>query len=285
MKSYITTSFAAGIGSTYDTIYRLFVTQQQLKSLGYETKIYVNFGLNPYKTNTHDRSVFYKIFKLELLDNLNLMTEGFDAHQENFPERNECQMILNNDRIYYVYVDEIVDGVENLENFNLWQNRDDLPKLSFLTDEIVEYAENRLKEIGDDFVCIQYRPFELNNQDIELDLNKQKLNTIIEENKNEKVLLFSQFEIVKNYYKSQNIPNLYINDYEFPTDFNKVRGLGWDDERLLNYFKETLFEMYAFSKAKKIYHICSWFSNFLFYSTTYNQTNLSNKDRYFPPYN
>ena len=66
----------------------------------------------------------------------------------------------------------------------------------------------------------------------------------------------------------------------------EIRGLELPDDELVEYLKEISFEMNLISKSKEIYRLgVSWFSNFLFHSCTFNQTNLTNKERYFPPYN
>ena len=56
------------------------------------------------------------------------------------------------------------------------------------------------------------------------------------------------------------------------------------DTELFEFFKETIFEMYALSKCDKILRLCNWFSGFLFFSNSFNQTNISNKLRYTPPF-
>jgi hypothetical protein len=76
MKAYITSNFNAGFGSTYDVLYRIYVTQEQLKKLGYTVKSYVDFTLNPYKMNSFDRDVFAKILKFNLIDDLVIDSKG-----------------------------------------------------------------------------------------------------------------------------------------------------------------------------------------------------------------
>jgi hypothetical protein len=153
-----------------------------------------------------------------------------------------------------------------------------------LTDEAIEFTEDKLKKITDDFYCIHYRPFELHNQTEELNKNFKEIEKFITDNKEKTIFICTQFEILKSKLREKNYPNLYINDYVFPDDHGGVRGLGWNDDTLLEYLKETVFEMYALSKSKKILRISGWFSNFLFFSNTFNQTKISNKDRYFPSY-
>ncbi len=55
-------------------------------------------------------------------------------------------------------------------------------------------------------------------------------------------------------------------------------------KRVFEFFKETIFEMYIMSKSKKILRLCTWFSGFLFFSNSNNQTNIKNKLRYYPPF-
>ena len=86
-------------------------------------------------------------------------------------------------------------------------------------------------------------------------------------------------------FNNKKYSNLFVNPYDF-TEHYEIRGLELPDDELVSYLKEISFEMNLISKSKEIYRLgVSWFSNFLFHSCTFNQTNLSNKDRYFPPYN
>lgn len=285
MNAFLTANFNAGFGSTYDVLYRLYTTQEKLKNLGYVVKSYVDFGLNPYKMDTRDRKVFYQVLKLELLDNLVIYTEGFDSSVGNFPERNSCELIFNNSNIFSVFVDKVIDNLYPFEDFVLWQKRDDLPKVSMLTADVTSYCENKLKVFGENFFCIHYRPYELHNQIEELNKNFPQIESFILENSKNKIFICTQFEVLKRKLKEKNYLNVLLNNYEFPTDHGAVRGLGWNDEELLNYLKETIFEMYAISKSEKIYRISGWFSNFLFFSNTFNQTKISNLDRYYPSFN
>jgi hypothetical protein len=285
MKAYITSNFNAGFGSTYDVLYRIYVTQEQLKKMGYTVKSYVDFGLNPYKMDTQDRSVFGKILNFSLIDDLNIKTSEFNPHLENFAERSDCELVLNNARIYYVYVDKVVKELKDLENFLSWQTRDDLPKISMLTEETTKFCEDKLSTFPESFYAIHYRPFELNNQNNEIENNFNIIKKFISENNNKPILFLSQFDIMKEVLKKEKFCNLYYNDFNFKVDHSGVRGLKLSDNELLDYMNEVVFEMYALSKAEKIMRICNWFSNFLFFSNTYNQTQISNKNRYYPPYN
>jgi hypothetical protein len=285
MKAYITSHFNAGFGSTYDVLYRIYVTQEQLKKLGYTVKSYIDFTFNPYKMDSYDRDIFGKILNFDLIDNLVIDSKGgFNPEIGNFPERDNCELILNNSRIYYVYVDEKVDGVENLETFVLWQTRDDLPKISMLTEETTKFCENKLLNYPDNFYVIHYRPFELHNQDDEIIKNLDFIKKFINEHNDKPILFFSQFDKMKEVLKNEKFENLFFNDFKYLVDHSGVRSLGLNDNELLEYMNEVVFEMYAMSKSEKILRICGWFSNFLFFSNICNQTNVDNKLRYYPPY-
>ena len=287
MNAYIITGMNSGLGDMYSTIYSIYLTQEKLKEMGYKVKTYVDFGLNPYKMNNENRDVFFRIFKLDSLDNFTFFTSGFSPHEGNFPERNETKLVIDNSKIYYVYVDNIIDGVENLDNFphmenyRKWIMYDEWPKLNFLTDEVVEHCEEKLKSFPDNFYCIHYRPFELNNQNEELSKSITLIKNFIEKHQDRPIFVFTQFEILKNELKNCNYKNLYYNDYVYKGDLSTTRSLGLTDEELIYFFKSTLFEMYAMSKSEKIFRICSWWSVFLFFSASYNQTKLSNNIRFF----
>jgi len=285
MNAYITGGFNCGFGSIYDSIYRFYNTQEYLKKLGYSVKIYVDFGLNYYRVHNNNREFIKKIFNMDLFDNIVLSTSGFNPHEENFSERNKCELILNKDRIYYVYVDEKVDGLENIEDYHDWQKRDDLPKINMFSDEVMSFCEEKSKNFKDDIIIIHYRPFEYQDQLEVLKQSEKEIDDIILNNLNKTVCLLTPFESVKKYFNNKKYSNLFVNPYDF-TEHYEIRGLELPDDELVSYLKEISFEMNLISKSKKIYRLgCSWFSNFLFHSCTFNQTNLSNKDRYFPPYN
>lgn len=284
MRAFLNANFNAGFGSSYDVLYRLYVTQEKLKKLGYVVKTYIDFGLNPYKMDNEDRSVFYKILNLNLLDNLVISTSGFNSEVGNFLERADCELVFNNANIFFVYVDEKIEELFPFEDFVLWQSRDNLPKISMLTDEVTLFAEEKLKSLPKNFYCVHYRPFELHNQTDELNRSFQEIEKFINTNQDRTIFICTQFEILKKKLREKKFKNVFINNYEFPDDHGGVRGLGWTDEKLLNYLKETVFEMYALSKSEKILRISGWFSNFLFFSNTFNQTEILNNHRYFPSY-
>jgi|688.fasta_scaffold241405_2 hypothetical protein len=288
MKSYIIGGFNAGLGSTYDTLYRFVVLQSFLKNLGYEVFCEVDFSLNPYKMNNQDRSIFKKIFKFDLLDNILFhVGDGFNMHDTaNFELNKKTKLVFNNNKILYVYVDSPITELKNIEQFINWQNRDDLPKICCLVDELIYKFEEKLTDISNtEFYSIHYRPFELENQKKQMDIHLPQIIDILEKNRDKKILLTTQYEILKKKLSLSNYDNLQMSNYQYPTDFNKVRSLGWTDEQLLDYMQETFFEMYCLSKSTKIYRVgCPWFSNFLFLSCTYNQTNFENKLRFEPSY-
>jgi hypothetical protein len=65
---------------------------------------------------------------------------------------------------------------------------------------------------------------------------------------------------------------------------DSIRELKITDDELFEILKETLCDMYLLSKCEKVYRISNWFSAFLSFSCLYNQTNISNKLRYYPEY-
>ena len=75
MNAYIFFSWNYGIGSTYDSLYRILILQKQLKNLGYNVFVHANFGSNPYKINSNNRDVFSRLLKIDLIDNLILHTD------------------------------------------------------------------------------------------------------------------------------------------------------------------------------------------------------------------
>jgi hypothetical protein len=280
MNSFITSNVNCGLGSTYDTLYRIYVTQEQLKKYGYNVKTYINFGLNPYKMDNDDRSVFFNLLKFKLIDNLIIYTDGINPCTDGFPEKNGCELYYNNSNIYNVYLNETPKFDLKLENFDDWYTRDDLPKISLLEDVIVDFCEEKLKNYPKKFYSIHYRPYEYSNQEEEISNNYEIIKKFIEENLNTPIFFFSQFKGIIDKLKKEKYTNLIFNDFDFKIDHNGVRGLGLSDDDLYDYMKEVIFDMYTLSKSEKILRIGGWFSNFLFFSSTYNQTTLSNKNRY-----
>jgi hypothetical protein len=269
MNAHIITGLNSGLGDMYSNIYRVYDIQQQLKNLGYTVHVYIDFTRNPYKVNGPDRSVFYKIFKLDMLDNLTIVSNGDTSLFQTIKNNNEYY--YNYEHIYSVYVDQKTTGLYDIHHMkHSWYYRDDLPKINFFTDEVMEYCINKRNSLGDEFYGIHYRPFA---SDSFLTLNKDK-----------KVYVSVQFDIVKNYLRNSNHTNFILNDYQFPLTFEHIRVMNLTDDVLYDYLKETIFDMYMLSTCKQIYRIANWFSGFLFFTCTFNNTGTPNQDRFIPKY-
>jgi hypothetical protein len=286
MNAHIITGLNSGLGDMYSNIYRVYDVQQQLKNLGYNVYVYIDFTRNPYKVNSTDRSVFYKVFKLNMLDNLTIISDGDTSLFETVKNNNEYY--YNYEHIYSVYVDKKVDELNDIHHMkHSWYYRDDLPKINFFTDEIMEYCVNKRNSLGDEFYGIHYRPFASDNpanQEEDLNTYKSEIDNFLISNKDKKVYVSVQFDIVKNYLKNSSHENFILNDYQFPLTFEHIRVMNLTDDILYDYLKETIFDMYMLSTCKKIYRIANWFSGFLFFSCTFNNTGIPNQERFIPEY-
>ena len=152
---------------------------------------------------------------------------------------------------------------------------------------MTEYAETKSKNIKQDYIGLHYRPFSNDNtgqtqQQIDLDNNREYINTILESHKDKIVFVSTPKNILKDYLRKSVYTNYYINDFVFPDDHEQMYRLNLNDDELFTYFKETLCDMYCLSKCKKIYRIANWFSGFLFFSCTFNQTSVPNLERFIP---
>jgi hypothetical protein len=187
-----------------------------------------------------------------------------------------------------VFVDTLSDGFSDIKHIkHSWYYRDDLPKINLLSDEVTEYCEMKSKEIKEGYVGLHYRIFSSDNEDnIESDLESYKstINSVLEENSDKVVFVSTNKNLVKKYLKSSNYTNYHINTFVFPNVHDSIRELKINDDELFEILKETLCDMYLLSKCEKIYRIANWFSAFLSFSCLYNQTNVSNKLRYYPEY-
>ena len=81
MKAIITTSLNSGLGDMYVGIYQVWYLQEELKKLGYDVKTIIDLGRSPYKLYGEDRTIFKRIFKLDLMDGLEIVL-GNLAHQQ-----------------------------------------------------------------------------------------------------------------------------------------------------------------------------------------------------------
>lgn len=286
MNAHIITGLNSGLGDMYSNIYRVYDVQQQLKNLGYTVHVYIDFTRNPYKVNGPDRSVFNKIFKLDMLDNLTIVSNGDTSLFQTIKNNNEYY--YNYEHIYSVYVDQKTTGLYDIHHMkHSWYYRDDLPKINFFTDEVMEYCINKRNSLGDEFYGIHYRPFASDNpenQEDDLNTYKNEIDSFLTLNKDKKVYVSVQFDIVKNYLRNSNHTNFILNDYQFPLTFEHIRVMNLTDDVLYDYLKETIFDMYMLSTCKQIYRIANWFSGFLFFTCTFNNTGIPNQDRFIPKY-
>ena len=286
MKAVITTALASGLGDMYLGIYQIHYLQEQLKEIGYEVKVIIDLGVSPYKVYGDDRNVFRRIFKLYLLDNLEIVIGGIANINNNLD--NELSQVYSYEHIHKVFVDIKVDEFDNIKHIkHSWYYRDDLPKINFLSDEVTNYSEMISKQIGDGYVALHYRPFSSDDEkNIESDLitYKPTIENILEENQDNIVFVSTNKNLVKEYLKNSNYKNYYINSFVFLDVHDTIRTLRISDDELFEILKETLCDMYLLSKCKKIYRIANWFSGFLSFSCLYNQTGVPNHSRFIPEY-
>jgi len=286
MKSVITASLLSGLGDMYLNIYQVYSLQNELKKIGYEVKVILNLSYGPYKINGQDRNVFKRIFKLHLLDNLEIVTSNFEQIDNNL--KKDLIEAYRYEHIHTIFVDELIDEFKDIQYIkHSWYYRDDLPKINLLSDEVTEFCEMKSKKIGGGYIGLHYRPFSSDNENnIQSDLEEYKptINSILEENKDKIVFVSTNKNLLKEYLKNSSYKNYYINTFEFPNVHENIKNLKINDDELFEILKETLCDAYALSKCEKIYRIANWFSGFLSFSCLYNQTNISNKLRYYPEY-
>jgi len=284
MNAIITTSLNSGLGDMYLGIFQVFYLQEELKKIGYNVKIIIDLRVSPYKSIGHDRTIFRRIFKLELLDNLEIVVEDINSIN------NKLKLTLNEvykyEHIHTLFVDQTIKELNDINHIkHSWYYRDDLPKINFLSDEVTKYCEEKTKKLGEKFISVHYRPFSSDNElNIIPDLEKYKptINNILSENKDKLVFFSTNKQMVKDYLKSSEFTNYYINDFIFPNVHDEIRSMDIDDEELFDILKESLCDMYMHSKSEKIYRIANWFSGFLSFSCLYNQTDISNRLRFYP---
>jgi hypothetical protein len=286
MKSVITASLLSGLGDMYLNLYQIYSLQNELKKIGYEVKIILNLSYGPYKTHGQDRNVFKRIFKLDLLDNLEIVSSNFE--QINNDLKKDLIEAYKYEHIHTIFVDELINEFKDIKYIkHSWYYRDDLPKINLLSDEVTEFCEMKTKKIGDGYIGLHYRPFSSDNENnIQSDLEEYKpiINNILEENKDKIVFVSTNKNLLKEYLKNSDYKNYYINTFVFPNVHENIKDLKINDDELFEILKETLCDAYALSKCEKIYRIANWFSGFLSFSCLYNQTNISNKLRYYPEY-
>jgi hypothetical protein len=284
MKAIITTSLNSGLGDMYVGIYQVWYLQEELKKLGYNVKTIIDLGRSPYKLYGEDRTIFKRIFKLDLLDGLEIVLGNLE-HINNELNQNLIAA-YNYEHIHKVFVDEKIDGFDEIKHIkHSWYYRDDLPKINLLSDEVTKYCESKSNEIESGYIGLHYRPFSSDNEDnIAPDLEKFKpeINNILDENKDKIVFVSTNKHLVKEYLYNSSYTNYHINKFIFPNVHDGIRELKINDDELFEILKETLCDMYLLSKCEKIYRIAGWFSAFLSFSCLYNQTNISNRLRYYP---
>jgi hypothetical protein len=145
MNAIITTSLNSGLGDMYLGIYQIYYLQEELKKIGYNVKTIINLGRSPYKVYGEDRNVFRRIFKLHLLDNLEIILDDLDVVNNQLKE--EMIEAYKYEHIHTVFVDNLIDEFSEINHIkHSWYYRDDLPKINLLSDEVTEYSERKSKE-------------------------------------------------------------------------------------------------------------------------------------------
>lgn len=284
MNAIITTSLNSGLGDMYLGIYQIFHLQEELKKIGYTVKTIIDLGKSPYKVDGEDRSVFSRIFKLNLLDNLEIILNNRNLIENKLS--NELIQVYKYEHIYSVFVDQQIQEFNDIVHVkHSWYYRDDLVKINLLSDEVTEFAEKKSKELGDNYFAIHYRPFSSDNiQNIKNDLESYKptINEILENNSDKMVFVSTNKNLVKEYLINSKYNNYYINEFVFPDIHEGVKSMKISENERFEILKQTLCDMYLLSKCEKIYRIANWFSAFLSFACLYNQTKVSNRDRFFP---
>jgi hypothetical protein len=284
MKATITTSLNSGLGDMYLGIYQVYYLQEELKKIGYDVKTIIDLTTSPYKSSGHDRTIFRRIFKFDLFDDLNIVVEHISSVNERL--RTSLNEVYKYEHIHTVFVDQSIEGLKNIKHVkHSWYYRDDLPKINFLSDEVTKYCEEKSKQIGENYIGLHYRPFSSDNElNIAPDLERFKptINNILTENINKMVFFSTNKQLVKDYLKNSEFKNFYLNEFVFPNVHDGIRSMNIDDEALFDILKESLCDMYLLSKCEKIYRISDWFSAFLSFSCLYNQTNVPNTLRFLP---
>ena len=147
MNAIITSALNSGLGDMYSNIYRIYDVQEQLKKIGYSVKVIIEIGNNPYKSHGNDREIFKRIFKLDMLDNLEIKLYGLEIL--NIELGIKYVKSYNYEHIYTIFLDKKVDLFDKIHHMkHSWYYRDDLPKINFLSDEVTEFAEKRSISIG-----------------------------------------------------------------------------------------------------------------------------------------
>ena len=284
MKAVITTSLNSGLGDMYLGIYQVYYLQEELKKIGYEVKTIIDLTTSPYKSVGPDRTVFRRIFKFELFDDLDIVVENVGSVNDRL--RTSLNEVYKYSHIHTLFVDQIVDELNDIKHVkHSWYYRDDLPKINFLSDEVTNFCEEKSKKIGENYIGLHYRPFSSDNElNIAPDLEKFKptINEILTENSDKIVFFSTNKQLVKDYLKNSDFKNFYLNEFVFPNVHDGIRSMNIDDEGLFEILKESLCDMYFLSKCEKIYRISDWFSGFLSFACLYNQTNVPNTLRFIP---
>jgi hypothetical protein len=237
MKAIISFGMTSGLGDSYGAMYRAYIAHEYLKKLGYEITTYVNVGLNPYKMNTEDRSIFKRVFQLDKFDNLNIILNEFDNQSEIFLKN--YKLIFNNSGIFQVYVDKKIDFEYNFNGYYYWQNTDDLPKYNLFTKEIMDFCEEKIKTFPEKYYCIHYRWYEIDNKETSFNNYKEMLCDFLKVNMEIPIFVCTSDQDFKDRIIKLDYSNTFFNDYLFPENWY-TRTYDWDDEKLIEFFNSRL---------------------------------------------
>jgi len=284
LKAVITTSFNSGLGDMCLGYYQIYYLQEQLKQIGYEVKTIIDLGRSPYKTTGEDRNIFRRIFNFDFLDDLEIILGNLEHVKTNL--RDELIEVYKYEHVHSVFVNIESDNFTKINHVkHSWYYRDDLPKINLFNTEVIDYCESKCLKIPKINVGLHYRPFSSDNENnIQSDLEtfKNDIHSILEKNSDEIVFVSTNKNLLKEYLKNSSYKNVYVNDFVFPNVHEAIRSLNLNDDALFEILRETIFDMFLLSKCEKIYRIANWFSAFLSFACLYNQTDVSNRLRFYP---
>jgi len=278
MEAIITAPFFTGLGDMYSNIYYLYYRQEELKKKGYDVKVIISCQTNGYTTVSSIEDCYFlgRIFDLSVFDNLIVSTE-LDTTLGNFTNYQNYKIINNYLNFLRCYV-EITNPINSLDliEFNDIDKKDDLPKWNLLSNEVRVYCENYIKRFPKNFNVIHFRCGDKTDVEYEFNKYKKDIDDFVS-NSDNNIIFLTTSEKIKNLMIDEKYNNVFFNEYpqgELWT--KKLNG-----EELVNYLKNILVDMCLISHAEKIKRLgIFWFSNFLFFGTTNNQTLISNKLRF-----
>jgi hypothetical protein len=214
-------------------------------------------------------------FKGKIVYNLETDNNG----NPNIPKVFGTNRIQQNQKSYWIYLDEVVSELNNFESniyghpeIRIFEKRPNC-KMDILSSEVIDIS-NIFLEKSENVVGIHFRPLDMRGDNIEeLEKVKKQISEFIQNNPNKTILVSSNGTLIREYLES-NYDNIIAPKltYEKVIPFHPcyTRDPKFNENDYIRHAREIAAEMSLYRKCEKIISFAPFLSNFMTYGILNN---------------